>query len=83
MKNYVQAFLDAYPYDEEAKREVLSALENSDVTVKTVPAPKAENNEKYNEYEKLYREIAALNVDELTPIAAMNLLYELKKRTMR
>ena len=26
MKNYVQAFLDAYPYDEEAKREVLSAL---------------------------------------------------------
>jgi len=63
--------------------EVLSALENSDVTVKTVPAPKAENNEKYNEYEKLYREIAALNVDELTPIAAMNLLYELKKRTMR
>ena len=27
MKNYVQAFLDAYPYDEEAKREVLLALE--------------------------------------------------------
>ncbi|MBO7150179.1 MAG: DUF5596 domain-containing protein [Clostridia bacterium] len=27
MKNYVQAFLDTYPYDEEAKREVLTALD--------------------------------------------------------
>lgn len=70
----------------ERAKEVLYALERRENAEKSIPVVKEklpDSYERYERYENVCKKLESLNIDDMTPMGAINALYELKKYVMR